>query len=278
MTFRSLLNCLWHIVLSHQPIMVWLKFPMKTSACECETTSSCLWKTASMFVSSRQPTADTPCHIAHTYLFYNPYPWTLGHACPPSALCSPAVLSHKEKLPWLTFADCPSKTLHLALAALVMGESCHHFCNITQISSCLPSRLHTLAYKFLRETPWLLTTLKVAEASSWHHDVLQARPCLHAGVWDYFIYALLSLCVPCLLHHLRLSACKFCSSLPLRTVGSSLLVFSSLLSKTNVLIFYKGIYSCHFKFWVLSSTLMGSCYRKLTFRRLRNGIFCTQLS
>lgn len=170
MIFRHRLNFLCQAVLSLQLTVVWLKFPMKTRASSpCEAASRWLWKVASMFVLSRQPIADTQCHADHTYLFFNPHLWTLGHACPGRALCTLALLSHKEKLSCLTFPDCPSNSLHLATAALVTGESRHHFCNITQTSSssCLSSRLHVLTCKLLREIPQLLISIKVSEASPW---------------------------------------------------------------------------------------------------------------
>lgn len=153
-------------MVSLQLTVVWLKFPMKTRV--CEGTSTCLLKIASMFFLSRQSIADTQCHVAHTCLFFSPYPSMLGRACPLSVLCTPAVLPHKEKLPCLPLPSCASKSLHLVIAALV-GESCHHFCNITQISSspCLSSRLHAFAYKLLRETSQVLIPLKVSEASPW---------------------------------------------------------------------------------------------------------------
>lgn len=113
--------------------------------------------------------------------------------------------------------------------------------------------------------------------------------CRHLLVYmqEYEVTSLM----PCF-HYVFLVSCTIWGSVLVNSVHHclpGLLVVPSLpflvlnaywLSKTNVLIIYKGIYLCHFKFWVLNSTtLMGfSCYMKLIFRRLRNWMFCTQLS
>lgn len=72
---RKLLDCLCLAMLSLQQISGWLKFPMRTRACEREV-ALCVYL-ISLFFLIRQPIAHPDYNVTFTCPLFNPHLWTL---------------------------------------------------------------------------------------------------------------------------------------------------------------------------------------------------------